>query len=242
MAHERMIPMLPCRDIDEIAEFYQALGFTRTYRQTRPNPYVSLRREDIELHFFGMPAEFDPAESYGTCGVFVPSTFELHAAFAAGMREKYGKLLISGIPRMTRPRKRKNVSYQPGFTLIDPGGNYVRFFPLKELPEGEAAKSKLAVAMDNAVVMGDSHGDPAQAAKILDGALRRAEPDTPAADLVEALAYRAELAVTQQDHERARELLEQLRQVTLDDTERVRLADALTNVADLESILGQARS
>lgn len=37
-----VIPMLPCADIDEIAEFMTALGFTVTYKQTRPNPFVAL--------------------------------------------------------------------------------------------------------------------------------------------------------------------------------------------------------
>ena len=46
---ERMIPLLPCASIDEIADFAGALGFTVTYRQVRPNPYLALRREDIEL-------------------------------------------------------------------------------------------------------------------------------------------------------------------------------------------------
>lgn len=66
MANELTIPALPCRSIDDVEAFYTALGFTRTYRQVRPNPYLAVRWEDIELHFFGMP-EFDPEDSYGTC-------------------------------------------------------------------------------------------------------------------------------------------------------------------------------
>ena len=31
------------------------LGFERTYRRLRPNPYVALRREELRLHFFGSP-------------------------------------------------------------------------------------------------------------------------------------------------------------------------------------------
>jgi hypothetical protein len=37
----KIIPMLPCADIDEIAEFLTALGFTVTYKQIRTNPYVA---------------------------------------------------------------------------------------------------------------------------------------------------------------------------------------------------------
>jgi hypothetical protein len=31
LANEIMIPLLPCRSIDEVAEFYGMLGFTETY-------------------------------------------------------------------------------------------------------------------------------------------------------------------------------------------------------------------
>jgi len=43
LANELTVPALPCRSIDEIEAFYTALGFTRTYRQVRPNPYLALR-------------------------------------------------------------------------------------------------------------------------------------------------------------------------------------------------------
>ncbi|GAA5057449.1 hypothetical protein HNP84_000495 [Thermocatellispora tengchongensis] len=236
MANEKTVPALPCQSIDDVEEFYTALGFTRTYRQSRPNPYLALQREDIHLHFFGMP-DFNPEESYGTCIVLVPDTGELFRAFAAGMRAAYGKLLVSGIPRMTRPRKRKNVDNLTGFTIVDPGGNWIRIFPSDEDAGGrEPATSKLATALQNAVVMGDSHGDHRQAAKILDGALARAK-DAPNVDLVEALLYRAEIALTLSDPERARELLTRVREIPLSASERERLAEPLSGVPDLEAAL-----
>jgi catechol 2,3-dioxygenase-like lactoylglutathione lyase family enzyme len=190
VANEVTIPLLPCRDIDDIADFYRVLGFTQTYRQTKPNPYISLQREGIALHFFGMPG-FDPADSYGSCLVIVPDTGELFDAFAAGMRERYGKLLVSGIPRMTRPRKKQDG--HTGFSVIDPGGNWIRIFNAAE-DSDEMPTGKLAKALHNAVVLADSKGDEQQAAKILDGALAR-ETDAPAADRAAALEFRAELAV-----------------------------------------------
>ncbi len=51
------------------------LGFEITYRQTRPNPHLAVRREDINLHFFGMD-DYDPAQSYSTCLVIVADTSE----------------------------------------------------------------------------------------------------------------------------------------------------------------------
>ncbi|MBP2336103.1 hypothetical protein JOF41_002281 [Saccharothrix coeruleofusca] len=226
-----VIPLLPCASIDEVLEFYSALGFTRTYRQTKPNPYLAMRREDVELHFFGMPG-FDPAQSYGSCVVQVPDTAALHRAFAEGLRAAYGRVPLSGIPRMTRPRPRKNVGGLSGFSVVDPGGNWIRIFPVAGTGTPPAI-GKLAEALENAVVLADSRGDPAQAAKILDGALRRVA-DASAVERVEALAYRAELALTLEDPARATAVLAELRAIPLTSADRARLAATLAAVAELQ--------
>ncbi|WP_037362315.1 hypothetical protein [Amycolatopsis orientalis] len=185
MANELTIPLLPCPSVDEIASFYEMLGFGITYRQTRPNPHVALRREDINLHFFGM-AGYDPAQSYSTCLVIVADTGELFEDFAARMRSMHGKLLVSGIPRITRPRLR-NDRYT-GFTLVDPGGNWIRIHQAGQAPE---ARTKLAKAMENAARQADAHGDERQGLKILEGALKRATGDEP--EFQAAREYRDEL-------------------------------------------------
>src|SRR4051794_35226202 len=185
MANEVTIPLLPCPSIDEIASFYEMLGFEITYRQTRPNPHVAVRREDINLHFFGMDG-YDPAQSYSTCLVIVADTGELFEAFAAGMRSVHGKLLVSGIPRMTRPRLR-NDRYT-GFTVVDPGGNWIRIHQAAKEPE---AQTKLAKAMENAARQADARGDERQGLKILEGALKRATGDEPEFQAVRE--YRDEL-------------------------------------------------
>lgn len=186
VANELTIPLLPCPSIDEIASFYEMLGFEITYRQTRPNPHVAVKREDINLHFFGMDG-YDPAQSYSTCLVIVADTSELFEAFAAGMRSVHGRLLISGIPRMTRPRLR-NDRYT-GFTVVDPGGNWIRINKAAREPE---AQTTLARAMENAARQADARGDEHQGLKILDGALKRATGDEP--ELQAAREYRDELA------------------------------------------------
>lgn len=186
VANELTIPLLPCPSIDEIASFYEMLGFETTYRQTRPNPHVALRREDLNLHFFGMDG-YDPAQSYSTCLVIVADTNQLFEAFAAGMRSVHGKLLVSGIPRMTRPRLR-NDRYT-GFTVVDPGGNWIRINQAAQEPE---ARTKLAKAMENAARQADARGDERQGLKILEGALKRATGDEPEFQAVRE--YRDELA------------------------------------------------
>ncbi|MBN6056545.1 VOC family protein [Nonomuraea sp. RK-328] len=233
---ETVIPILPCRDIDEVAAFYGMLGFAMTYRQTRPNPYVALRRDGIELHFAGISG-FDPEQSYGSCIVAVDDTAGLFEDFATSMRAVHGKLLLTGIPRITRPRKRKNTGDVSGFSVVDPGGNWIRIFRSKAEPvpadSGDAASGPLARALENAIVQGEARGDTRQAAKILDGKLAGTGDLTPVTTLVEALVYRAELAVRLDDFDTAERLLARVADTPLDDPQRERLSDALANAADL---------
>jgi catechol 2,3-dioxygenase-like lactoylglutathione lyase family enzyme len=243
LAAPGVVPMLPCADIDEIEDFYTMLGFERTYRQTRPNPYVALQRSGLQLHFFGMDG-FDPADSYGTCGVFVPDTGALYQDFAARMRARHGKVLIAGLPRMTRPRKRWNIGGYSGFSVIDPGGNWIRIFRVAADqavpdPTGEPGESKLAKVYRNAVVIADSHGDEPQAAKIIDSRLRSVPADQdhqePTADLAQLLLYRAELAVRLDDPATAQGLLARFRTLELRevDPERVQgFADQAATLAE----------
>lgn len=237
MPNETTVPILPCRDIDDVAGFYRMLGFEQTFRQTRPNPYIVLRRGGIELHFAAIP-DFDPQQSYGSCIIAVDDTAALFGEFAAGMRAVHGKLLLTGIPRITRPRKRKNTGTASGFTVVDPGGNWIRIFRRNtEEPETEAAAETaggpLARTLQNAVVLGESKGDHRQAAKILDSGLAR-HSDAPAATLVDALVYRVELALRIDAPDHAETLLTRVRSVVLDDTQREQLNDTLARAAELE--------
>ena len=86
MANERTYPCLPCADVDGSIAFYESIGFTRTYRQVRPNPYAVVALEDIHIHLFGIDG-FDPADSYGTAIVVVPDPDSLYRDFAAGLRK-----------------------------------------------------------------------------------------------------------------------------------------------------------
>ncbi|MEE6257219.1 VOC family protein [Plantactinospora sonchi] len=251
MAGERTVPLLPCGSIDETADFYRTLGFEVTYRQMRPNPYVALRREDLDLHFFGMP-DFDPVQSYGSCLVYVPDVEVIHRAFAEGMRATYGKLLVAGIPRMTRPRRRRNTGNLSGFSIVDPGGNWIRIFQAAApadagpgshpQPDGAASEpgeepvGRLGEALRSAIPLGEGKGDHRQAARILDATLARHEASATVVEQVEALVYRAELAIRLDDGQTADALLVRARAVPLTEPDRVRLRDALANAEELERI------
>jgi hypothetical protein len=118
MTNERTVPLLPCASIDDIETFYGVLGFRTTYKQRKPNACVGVQREDLHLQFFEI-AGFDPEQSYGSCLVITADIEGLHRAFAAGMRAAYGKVLVSGTPRMTRPRR--SIPRGVGLENIDEG-------------------------------------------------------------------------------------------------------------------------
>jgi hypothetical protein len=97
-----------------------------------------------------------------------------------------------------------------------------------------APTGRLARALQDAVVLGDSHGDVDQAAKILDGAVRRHSDGAPQAERVEALAYLLELSVRRGDATGAREVLARLDALALSVADRT-AAGALATVAELRT-------
>lgn len=227
------IPILPCRDVDEIIAFYESIGFTKTYRQIRPNPYVVVKLNDIELHFFGV-AGFDPEKSLGTCSIKLDDVDGLYRSFVEKLRANGGRIPSAGIPRMTRPRKKHDAVY--GFTLIDPGGNWIRIAALRQ--KADKATSQLARTLEAAVGLGDSHGEPGQAAATLDRALARSS-DAPAGDRFAALVYRAELALALGDRDGARARLVEANALTLADDDRAGLTSSVEAAAALEEELGR---
>lgn len=206
MANEVTIPLLPCRHLDDSIPFYRALGFVQTYRQERPNPHAVISREDLHIHLFGMEG-FDPADSYGSVLVLVPDVDALYEDFAAGLRALYGKLPSSGIPRILRPRKREGTVR--GFSVVDPGGNWLRISKLGDTEDDAPNETTgLARVVDNAARQGDARGDHAFALRLLENGLAKFT-DAPRVDRLRALLYMAELAVRVGDRSKATSSLEE---------------------------------
>jgi catechol 2,3-dioxygenase-like lactoylglutathione lyase family enzyme len=232
MANERTYPCLPCRDIDESIAFYESLGFKKTYRQLRPNPYAVVALEEIQIHLFGMEG-FDPANSYGSVIVAVPNPDSLYHDFAAGLRKRYGKLPVAGIPRILQPRKKYGTVR--GFSVVDPGGNWLRIYKLGESEEKDSAEKAegLAQIIYVAARLGDAHGDEALALKTLESGLARFRETAAAMDLAKAYLYRAELAVRTKDHELAQSSLTTAKSLELSDDEKAALIEEFAHVTEL---------
>jgi hypothetical protein len=215
LAGVQMVPLLPCGDIGVVVDFWTDLGLDVTHRQQRPNPYVALARGGLVLHYYGMP-DWDADLSHSTCVLTVSDTGPLYDLFAAGLRKRFDRLPVRGLPRITRPRKRVNNEGLTGFSLVDPAGNWIRVSrrdPVAPTDAGDV--SRLGRSLDNAVVLADSHGDPQQAQKILAGAVARAA-GAPVAELAPALGYLAELALRVGDPDRARSHRAQLAALSAD--------------------------
>ncbi|GIE98575.1 VOC family protein [Paractinoplanes rishiriensis] len=239
MTNEVTVPLLPCASIDDIVTFYGALGFSTTYQQRKPYACVGLKREDLNLQFFEI-AGFDPEQSYGSCIVLTPDIAGLHRAFAAGMRAAYGKVLVSGMPRMTRPRPRKNADGVRGFSIVDPGGNWIRVFQnpaATPAPAPPSSEGRLTKVLATATVLADSKGDARQAARILDSALARPRADDDPVTHVEVLVYRAELAMVLNDPRTATDMLTRAEHIALDADQTSRAAPAFEAAADLAAAL-----
>jgi hypothetical protein len=226
VAGERTYAILPCRALDEIVPFYDALGFVTTYRQERPNPYLVVRREDLQLHFAGIDG-FDPEQSYGSVIVVVPDAEALHREFAAGLRAAFGRVPTTGIPRLLRPRRKRGTV--GGFSVVDPGGNWLRVSRAGDSESAQPVAHGLALAVESAARLGDAKGDDVTAARMLDAALLR-HAAAPAAERLPALVYRAELANRLGDDEGLQAARAEARSLPLGEDERERLAAELENL------------
>ena len=231
MANERMYPILPCRELDESISFYESLGFKRTYRQLRPNPCAVVALEDIQIHLFGMDG-FNPADSYGSVIITVPDPDGLYLDFASKLRGTYGKLPVAGIPRITRPRKKYGTV--SGFSLVDPGGNWLRIYKLGDTKEKDSAKEieGLAGFINVAARLGDAHGDDGLALRTLETGIKRF-PEAPAFERVKANLYRAELAVRTKNLDLARSSFELARSLKLTEDEKTSVADEFDHIEGL---------
>jgi catechol 2,3-dioxygenase-like lactoylglutathione lyase family enzyme len=110
------IPILPARDLDATSEFYRQLGFRQTGRWPE---YLTLAREELELHFFPCP-EIDPETTIAGCYMRVRDADALHDEFAAAGLPSWE----SGFPCLSVV---ETTDYgMREFAVTDPDGNLMR--------------------------------------------------------------------------------------------------------------------
>ena len=150
-------------------------------------PDLVLEGHGFPLHYYGMKGH-RAEDSHSTCGVVVADTEPLFQAFAAGLTAHCGKLPLTGLPRITRPRPRKNAGGLSGFSLIDPGGQLDPHLPRGN---GGAGRRRPFTASGESAQRhrhSRQQGLPGPGRQDSQGAVRRAHPADPALpDAVEFL-------------------------------------------------------
>jgi hypothetical protein len=131
-----------------------------------------------------------------------------------------------------RPRKRYGTVR--GFTVIDPGGNWLRVYKLGDSEQAASAErvEGLAQIIQVAARLGDAHGDEALALKTLEAGLVRF-PEAAAGERVRACLYRAELAVRLHKPELARSSLATAAAIELTVDEQELVAEEMAYVTEL---------
>jgi catechol 2,3-dioxygenase-like lactoylglutathione lyase family enzyme len=110
------IPVLPCRSMSVITDFYLRLGFEGGAHELNQD-YAIFTRDTIELHFF-LHADLVPEASWAGCYIRVLDLQSLYeASLASG-------LPYSGIPRMNRLEDKPWGLKE--FAVVDPDGNLIR--------------------------------------------------------------------------------------------------------------------
>ncbi|HWS37097.1 MAG TPA: glyoxalase [Actinoplanes sp.] len=238
MSNETIIPLLHCTDPEATREFWQAMGFRKTWDQQRPYVYLAFEWEDFALHYGSAPDGLDPAREHtGGCLVMVDAVAPYHARFTESMRAAYGKVPAKGLPRITRFRAEAS-----RFTVMDPNGNSIVFIRRDEpQPEygGSAQLTGLAKVLDNARVLREFKTDDKAAFRALNSGLRRHAESATGVERATALAALIELSTVLGEPERVPEWGTRLREITLTPEETTRVT---AFVADPELVEPWLRS
>lgn len=107
------IPILPARDIEETIAFYGTLGFAtvRLY-QGFGAPYLILRRDEVELHFFHA-LRTDAGHNHASC--------YLRLLDAQAVYDEWAPAGVAGLqPIADAPWGMRE------FAVVDPSGNLIR--------------------------------------------------------------------------------------------------------------------
>ncbi|MGW8975879.1 bleomycin resistance protein [Streptomyces platensis] len=229
---EKTIPMLPCRTLQPVLDFYTALGFEVTFRQKSPNPYAVVQRGGIQLHFFGMK-RYDPAQSYSTCYIRTDDVDGLHQDFRTGLKAAYGRIPARGLPRIGPLKDTSHGVRQ--FLVSDPGGNCLRIGQQtsQDHHHRPAPQETFARALHHASLLADSRDDPASAAKIIDRVLRMADERPTPVQLLRLLVLRADVAGRLGDDETATSALAKAAAIQLTAEERESAPDDLDRLEEL---------
>jgi hypothetical protein len=209
------VPVLFCASLDETLDFWEALGYEKSYYQKSPYGYGVMSRGEYGLHFI-QQKWLKPEENPYGCLVMVTDIEAVHENFSKALKGKLGRVPNKGLPRITRIRPG-----QTRFTVTDPSGNWVTFIKFGDEDEEIAVNSEqrgeqspMEFAISRATRFREFKLDLPGAAKILDVALER-HSDEAKILIARALLLRAEIAIDMEETAIARANIEKLRGLSL---------------------------
>ncbi|MFE7775821.1 bleomycin resistance protein [Streptomyces sp. NPDC057445] len=231
---EKTIPILPCRSVRPVLDFYSSLGFEVVFEQKSPNPYAVVERGAVQLHFFGMK-HYEPTESYSTCYLQTDDVDGLYEAFRARLKAAYGRIPTRGLPRIGPLRDTSHGVRQ--FLMTDPGGNCVRVGQRtsEDSRHRAAPKETFSRALHHASLLADSKDDPAGAVKIIDRVLRLEGEQPTGLQRLRLLALRADVARRLGDEGATTSALAEAASIQLTAEERESAHDDLERLKDLRT-------
>lgn len=217
------VPVLFAASLDETLDFWEALGYQKSYYQKSPYGYAVMSRGAYGLHFI-QQKWLKPEENPYGCLVMVTDVEAVHQNFSKALKGKLGRVPNKGLPRITRIRPG-----QTRFTVTDPSGNWVTFIKFGDEDDEIAVNSEqrgeqspMEFAISRAVRFREFKLDIAGAAKILDVALER-HSDEAKILIARALLLRADIAIDMEETAVARINIEKLRELPLSEEERASL-------------------
>jgi hypothetical protein len=227
------VPVLFAASLDETLDFWESLGYEKSYYQKSPYGYGVMSRGEYGLHFI-QQKWLKPEENPYGCLVMVTDVEAIHQNFSKALKGKLGRVPNKGLPRITRIRPG-----QTRFTVTDPSGNWVTFIKFGDEDEEIAVNSEqrgeqspLEFAISRATRFREFKLDLSGAAKILDVALER-YPDEATLLIARALLLRADIAVDMEEIATASASLQKLRELSLSEEERASIESELQRTSSL---------
>lgn len=232
MASQMVVPVFPSRSLKVTLEFYNMLGFETLWEQHAPYVYGSVKYQQIQIDFTGSKAAEPGQESGHLCLVMVDNIHELHRYFAAAIKQKFGKQLRSGIPRMGTVN---TVSKDQRFNLLDPDGN--RLIVIQP-DKGEMRPRRRGTPLLKAVNMARldlySRDEPQEAVAYLDAALLQIDGE-PSVTQFRAFVLRADIAAALDDIPTMDRYVNAANTISLSDVEQAEAVEEIRRLAELKN-------
>lgn len=236
----RTVPIFPCRSIEEVMTFYEAIGFKVTYLQTAPYGYLALKHDIAEISFYRRKKYDHKDQMYQVqVFIFVDNVEAVYEEFITNFKDAYGKLYRTGLPRISQLNTTKE---DRRFTLADPVGSVITISQPLENNKTEELQSQQYESDPNerlyylAYALAYSKLEYRTAYKALQRLLKN-EEELSKKLRAKALIMKVDLEVLNEEYEAAKDTLKQIETIKLHQQIYKSLTDEQQRLAEVKSQL-----